>query len=102
MDIWEQRWTDVPNHLAERVGRHRLHKIALTGVEQTASAQAVLSSPESTTRGEPSSLSERAPRRRTSWPGAVGPAGVEEHGVGTVGVPQELGTPCGSLSTRTG
>ena len=47
----------------------------------------MLSSPESTTRGEPSSLTERGPRRRTSWPGAVGPAGVEEHGIGTPGSP---------------
>ena len=37
----------------------------------------MLLSPEITTRGEPSSLIEWGPRRRTSWLGVAGPAGVE-------------------------
>ena len=49
--------------------------------------KAVLWSPEITTRGEPSSLIDRGPRRRTSWLGVAGPAGVEEHGRGTSGSP---------------
>src|SRR5262249_6790027 len=94
MDIREQRWADVPNHLAERVGRHRLHKIGLTGVEQTARARAVPLSPESITRGEPPSLSARGPCRHTvAGPGVTGPAGVEEQGIGTAGFPRNLGRP---------
>ena len=39
MDIREQKWVDVPDHLVDSVGRHPLHEIALTVLEQTASAQ---------------------------------------------------------------
>ena len=28
------------------------------------------------------------------WPGVIGSAGVEEQGIGTIGVPQERGRPC--------
>jgi len=50
-------------------------------------------SPESITRGEPSSLSARGPRQHTATTWCVGPAGVEEQGIDTSGFPRNLGRP---------
>jgi hypothetical protein len=36
------------------------------------------------------------------WPGACGPAGVEEQGIGTLGFPRNLGGPIFSSSSRIG
>jgi hypothetical protein len=55
-------------------------------------------SPESTTRGEPSSLTARGPRRHTARAGGVRSRRGRRTRQRHTGVPQELGAPCGSTS----